>query len=159
MSNSTPRLPVTTARNEPENLAILLREPFRTMSEQLIERLAQRGHADVRYAHGNVFQYLDDGGTRVSVLAQRAGMTKQSMAQLVEHLEGHGYLERVADPGDGRAKLVRATARGADVFDIVRDYVAEVDARLDEKLGAAKVQRLRVLLKELDGALEVDSRA
>jgi DNA-binding MarR family transcriptional regulator len=153
LSKSTSRLPQTTARHEPENLAILLQEPFRVMSEQLIERLAQRGHPEVRYAHGNVFQYLDDDGTRVSDLAQRAGMTKQSMAQLVEHLEDHGYLERIADPADGRAKLVRTTARGGEVFAVVRDYVAEVEARLEDRLGAAKLQRLRALLKDLDQAL------
>jgi DNA-binding MarR family transcriptional regulator len=153
LSKSTSRLPHTTARSAPENLAILLREPFRAMSEQLIERLAERGHPEVRYAHGNVFQYLDDDGTRVSDLAQRAGMTKQSMAQLVEHLEGHGYLERIADPADGRAKLVRTTARGAEVFAVVRDFVAEVEARLEARLGTAKLQRLRSLLRELDEAL------
>jgi DNA-binding MarR family transcriptional regulator len=148
-----PRLPQTTARGAPENLAILLREPFRAMTEQVIERLAERGHPEVRYAHGNVFQYLDDAGTRVSVLAGRAGMTKQSMAQLVEHLETHGYLERVPDPGDGRAKLVRATPRGAEVFAVVRDFVAEIDARLEARLGPAKLARLRSLLSELDAAL------
>jgi DNA-binding MarR family transcriptional regulator len=153
MSKSTSRLPRTSARSAPENLAILLREPFRAMSEQLIERFAQRGHPEVRYAHGNVFQYLDDDGTRVSDLAQRAGITKQSMAQLVEHLEQHGYLERIADPADGRAKLVRTTARGGELFAVVRDYVAETEARLEARLGPAKLQRLRVLLRELDEAL------
>jgi DNA-binding MarR family transcriptional regulator len=148
-----PRLPSTTAREAPENLAILLREPFRAMNEQAIARLAERGHPEVRYAHGNVFQYLDDGGTRVSVLAQRAGMTKQSMAQLVEHLEAHGYVERVPDPADGRAKLVRSTERGAEVFAIVREFVAEIDARLEARLGTAKVARLRALLTEHSAAL------
>ena len=65
MSKST-HLPETSARRAPENLAILLREPFRAMSDQLIEQLAARGHPHVRSAHGNVFQYLDDGGTRVA---------------------------------------------------------------------------------------------
>ena len=148
-----PRLPETTAREVPENLAILLREPFRAMNEQAIGRLAERGHPEVRYAHGNVFQYLDDAGTRVSELAARAGMTKQSMAQLVEHLETHGYVERVPDPGDGRAKLVRATARGAEVFAVVREFAAEIDARLEARLGADKLTHLRALLRELDAAL------
>ena len=58
-----------------------------------------------------------------------------------------------ADPGDGRAQLIRATARGDDVFAVVREFVAEVDARLDARLGAAKIARLRALLKELDEAL------
>ena len=147
------RLPDTTARRAPENLAILLREPFRTLTEKLFERLAERGHPAVRFAHGGVFQFLDDGGTRVSVLAERANVSKQAMAQLVAHLEQHGYVERVPDQGDRRAKLVRATARGREVFAIARELVADIDARLDERLGAAKVRQLRALLQELGDAL------
>jgi DNA-binding MarR family transcriptional regulator len=123
------------------------------MSEELIERLAERGHPEVRYAHGNVFQYLDDRGTRVGILAARAQMTKQAMAQLVAHLEAHGYVERVPDPSDRRARLVRATPRGRAVFVIVREFVAEVDARLIARLGPAKMQRLRSLLEDLNAAL------
>jgi DNA-binding MarR family transcriptional regulator len=147
------RLPDTSARRAPENLAILLREPFRAMNDELLGRLAERGHPEVRASHGMVFQYLDDPGTRVSVLAERAQMTKQSMAELVAHLERHGYVERVPDPGDGRAKLVRATARGREIFAIARETVADVEARLDARLGAAKVRRLRALLEELNAAL------
>ena len=148
-----PRLPQTTAREAPENLGVLMRESFRTMNEQVIAQLAERGHGEVRYAHGNVFQYLDDAGTRVSVLAQRAGMTKQSMAQLVEHLEAHGYVERVPDPGDGRAKLVRTTPRGQEVFAVVREVVGEIEGGIEAALGPAKVARLRALLSELSEAL------
>ena len=152
MSKST-SLPQTSARQAPENLAILLREPFRTMSARLMQRLVERGHPEVRFAHGNVFQYLDDEGTRVSLLAERAQVSKQAMAQLVAHLEAHGYVERVADPGDRRAKLVRATDRGRDVYAIARELTAEVDAHLTERLGEAKLRRLRALLAELDAAL------
>jgi DNA-binding MarR family transcriptional regulator len=152
LSKST-RLPDTTARRSPENLAILLREPFRAMTDGLMERLAARGHPEVRFPHGNVFQYLDDAGTRVSVLAERAGVTKQAMAQLVAHLEQHGYVERVPDPADGRAKLVHATDRGRDVFAIAREQMAAVEARLAERLGEAKLRRLRSLLAELGDAL------
>ena len=80
-------------------------------------------------------------------------MTKQSMAQLVAHLEQHGYVERVPDPADGRAKLVRATARGMDVYAVVRGFIADLDARLDERMGAAKVEQLRELLEELGEAI------
>jgi DNA-binding MarR family transcriptional regulator len=151
LSEST-GLPRTTARRGPENLAILLREPLRALNAELIERLAEQGHDEVRLPHGNVLQYLDDEGTRVSVLAERAALTKQAIAQLVEHLERHGYVERVPDPADRRAKLVRATARGRAVYAIVREFIADVDARLDRELGPEKVRRLRALLEEL-GAL------
>jgi len=150
---SRSRLPATDARQAPENLAILLREPFRAMNEELIGRLADGGHPQVRYVHGNVFQFLDDAGTRVSVLAERAQISKQAMAQLVAHLEQHGYVERVPDPSDRRAKLVQTTVRGRAVFAVVRDFVAEVDARLADSLGEAKVRHLRELLQELNDAL------
>ena len=91
------RLPRTTARERPENLAILLREAFAALNDLALARLAERGHGAVRPAHGAVFQYLDDGGTTVSTLAERARMTKQSMAELVRHLEAHGYVERLPD--------------------------------------------------------------
>ena len=89
----------------------------------------------------------------MSVLAERAQITKQAMAQLVAHLEGHGYVERVPDPSDRRAKLVRTTARGREVFGVVREFLAAVDARLAARLGEAKVRRLRALLQELNEAL------
>jgi DNA-binding MarR family transcriptional regulator len=87
------------------------------------------------------------------VLAERAQMTKQSMAQLVAHLEAYGYVERVDDPSDGRAKLVRATARGREVYAVVRAFIADLDTRLAERMGAEKVERLRALLEELGGAI------
>jgi DNA-binding MarR family transcriptional regulator len=138
------------------NLGELLREPFRIGSEQLHERLAERGHADVRAPHGNVFQFLDDEGTRVSVLAQRAQVTKQSMAELVAHLEQHGYVERIPDPADGRAKLVRATRRGKQVHAVARQSVAELEQRWTAQLGERKMRQLRRLLTELNDALQVN---
>lgn len=150
---SSSRLPRTSARAAPENIAILLREPLRALNEELIARLAEHGHAEVRLPHGNVFQYLDDDGTTVSVLAERAHLTKQAMAQLVAHLEEHGYVERVPDLADRRAKLVRATSRGRAVYAIVRGFIADTDARLDAALGPAKVRRLRALLRELNAEL------
>ena len=147
------RLPDTSARRRPENLAVLLREPFRVGSERLHERFAERGHPDVRPPHGSVFQFLDDTGTRVSVLAHRAQITKQSMAELVAHLERHGYVERVPDPGDRRAKLVRATPRGREVYAIARDVVAEIEQEWTRRLGKAKMDHLRGLLEELNAGL------
>lgn len=150
---STSRLPATSAREREENLAILLREPFRRMTDLLYERLAERGLGDFGVAHGTVFQYVDDAGTQVAELARRARVTKQSMAALVAHLEDRGYVERIPDPDDGRARLVRVTPRGLEVFAVVREFVAELDARLRRRLGARRLRALRALLVELDAAL------
>ena len=140
-------------RPREQNLGILLREPYRIASERLHERLAEAGHPDVRAPHGNVFAFLDDGGTRVSELAQRAQVTKQSMAELVAHLERHGYVERIPDPVDRRAKLVRSTPRGAEVYAVARRFVAETEAEWTRTLGRAKMRELRRLLEELNAAL------
>jgi DNA-binding MarR family transcriptional regulator len=147
------RLPKTSSRNAPENLAILLREPFRAGTGLLHRRFAERGHPEIRPPHGNVMQFLDDAGTRVSVLAERAQITKQSMAELVAHLERLGYVERVPDPSDRRAKLVRATPRGQQLYAIARDVVAEIEADWTKRLGKAKMRQLRELLEELNAGL------
>jgi len=137
------RLPDTSARAQPENVAVLLREAFVALNDLALARLAAEGHGAVRSPHSAVFQYLDDAGTTVSLLAERAQVTKQSMAELVRHLEAHGYVERVPAATDRRAKLVRATGRGREVYAIVRGFVIETEARLTEALGADGVRRLR----------------
>src|ERR687889_158573 len=115
--------PVTDGRPRPSNTAVLLREAFAALNDIPLARLAATGHDAVRPAHGVVFQHLDDTGTTVSALAERAQMTKQAMAELVVHLELHGYVVRVPDPGDRRAKLVRPTERGREVVAIAQQLV------------------------------------
>jgi DNA-binding MarR family transcriptional regulator len=141
------------SRSQPQSLATLLREPFRAGTEVLHRRFAERGHPEIRPPHGHVMQFLDDDGTRVSVLAERAHMTKQSMAELVHHLERLGYVERVPDPSDRRAKLVRATPRGKQLYVIAREVVAEIEADWTRRLGKAKMRQLRQLLEELGAGL------
>jgi DNA-binding MarR family transcriptional regulator len=147
------RLPDTPARHAPENLGVLLREPFLSLTEHVHTRLSESGYADIRPAHGTVMQFLDDDGTRVGVLAGRAQMTKQSMAELVAHLEARGYVERVPDPRDGRAKLVRATERGRGSYSVARAAIAEVEQRWAERLGKDRARLLRELLEALNAAL------
>jgi DNA-binding MarR family transcriptional regulator len=125
------------------NTAVLLREAFVALNGQVVPRLVAHGFPDVRPAHNAVFQYLDAAGTTVSTLAERAEMTKQAMAELVAHLEERGYVDRVPDPADRRAKLVRPTAKGRRVYAVVREMVPEMEQRLVELLGATRMRQLR----------------
>ena len=141
------------SRSPRVNLGLLLREPYRLANEELHRCIAAHGHFAVRAPHGNVFGFLDRDGTPVSELARRAQMTKQSMVELVAHLERHGYVERVPDSTDRRAKLVRATPRGREVYALAREAIVEIEADWTARLGAAKMRQLRALLEELNAAV------
>lgn len=137
------RIPVLAGRERPANLVVLLREAFVALNDLVFIRLGERGHRVVRPAHAAVLQYLDDTGTTVSLLAERAQMTKQAMAELVGHLEAHGYVTRVPDPTDKRAKLVLPTERGLDVIDIAQQFAPEIEAQITRTLGTERVRTLR----------------
>jgi DNA-binding MarR family transcriptional regulator len=141
------RIPTLGGRERPANLAVLLREAFVALNDLVVARLAERGHNAVRAAHGAVFQYLDDTGTTVSLLAARAQMTKQAMAELVHYLEDLGYVVRVASPTDRRAKLVLPTDRGREVITIAQQLVPELESQITDLLGA---DRARAMREDLD---------
>jgi hypothetical protein len=91
------------------SLLRLLVEGSRALEGRLYEGLRVSGYGDVRPAHYAVFRYLEDDGSRVTELAEVAGMTKQSMGELVAYLEERGYIERRPGAMDGQR-----TPGGAD---------------------------------------------
>jgi DNA-binding MarR family transcriptional regulator len=145
----TRALPVLHGRERPANLVVLLREAYLQLNDVVLARLAQQGHQAVRPAHAAVFQYLDDTGTTVSLLAERARMTKQAMAELVRHLETHGYVRRVPDPTDGRAKLVLPTDLGNQVIEVAQGLAPEIEQRISALLGTERTSALRTDLETL----------
>lgn len=138
---SRPR-PITGGRERPVNLVVLLREAYLSLNDLVPARLAERGHGAVRPAHSAVFQYLDDTGTSVSQLAERAQMTKQAMAELVAHLENHGYVVRKPNPADARSKLVVPTARGREVVAIAQALVPEIERVVEQAVGTDRLDAL-----------------
>jgi DNA-binding MarR family transcriptional regulator len=101
--------------------------------------------------HEAVSQPLHEhpAGLRITQLAQIAGVTKQSIAEMVDAMEAAGYVERVPDPSDGRARLVRLTRRGKTVNERARELVREVEARWAERVGEARVEALRATLEAI----------
>jgi MarR family transcriptional regulator, temperature-dependent positive regulator of motility len=94
--------------------AVMLARTVKRARTALVEAVAARLGSGLRAVHTQVFDHLDPEGTRLTVLAERAGMTHQAMGELVTDLAGRGYLERVPDPADGRARLIRPTPAGKD---------------------------------------------
>jgi DNA-binding MarR family transcriptional regulator len=110
------------------------------------------GHGDVRGAHGCVFGNIELAGMRLTELAERAGMTKQAVGEAVSDLEGLGYAERVADPSDGRAKIIRLTDQGGAAQRAGFAIIAELEAEWVERFGAERVEQMRSLLIDITRA-------
>jgi DNA-binding MarR family transcriptional regulator len=91
---------------------------------------------------------------RLTDLAEAALMTKQSMGYLVDDLEALGYVERVPEPGDRRAKLVRLTPRGRQVDETVRAVIRDLEAAWAARLGEDEYAQLTRLLRALIAMLE-----
>jgi DNA-binding MarR family transcriptional regulator len=129
----------------------LLRVPAQAVVRYISGALAAAGYADLRPAHMPIFMYLDHppDGTRVTELAERAQVTKQSMGELVAYLEERGYVERIPDPSDRRAKLVRYTALGWQVHETAPRIATELEALWAERLGRERFDELRAILKQL----------
>ena len=104
-------------------------------------RLEQRGFPGLRAAHGKVFEHLR-GGASVSELASRAGVTKQSMAELVAGLERGGYVRRDASPDDARVRIVRVTPRGAAAMAVASMIGEEVRAEWAQAVGGPALVEL-----------------
>lgn len=125
--------PLTAARDH--NLGQLLLQAARLWHEAALAELAALGHPGLRASHFQLAPHLELEGSRITEVAARAGITKQAVGQLVDELEELGYVERVADPRDARARLVVYTEKGrAAMLDGLR-ALAGVEARLGPALG------------------------
>jgi len=106
-------------------LITLLRRTSRAMIEDITQRMEAAGWPDAPSRHYPVFENIDPEGTRMTVLASRAGISHQAMGELVWELEQRGIVERAPDPSDRRARLVRLTDEGRVV---VRAALREIAA-------------------------------
>ena len=132
-------------------LGALLRFAHQAVIRRIVDRLSAAGFDDVQPAHFVPLQALWDypEGARSTELAARARITKQSMGELLEQLAARGYVERVPDPQDGRARLVRITSRGRKAGRMARDTVREVEADWSRRLGADRIEEMRKTLRML----------
>lgn len=136
-------------REDRRMIGALLRIPREAALRQVLAGLAAASFGDVRPATFTVFQHMPPEGMRLTALAEAALMTKQSMGYLVDDLEALGYVERVPDPADRRAKLVRLTARGQDVDETVREVIRQIEADWAARMGEDDYRHLGQLLRAL----------
>lgn len=129
---------------------ILLRLVYFLLSERIFQGIVDAGFTDLRPAYGNAMESLSlEDGLRLTDLAKRAGMTAQSMGELVDDLERKGYLERREDPADRRVKRIYLTQRGQANAEAGRAATQTVEMKLQRLLGVAQYHQFRESLDRI----------
>ncbi|HEY5820842.1 MAG TPA: MarR family transcriptional regulator [Propionibacteriaceae bacterium] len=133
------------------SLGVLLFLPYRRLEQQVIEAVWAAGYA-ITLTQARLFQRVDAAGTRLTRLAESAQVTKQTAGVLVDELVRGGYVERVPDPSDGRARLITITARGYAVVAVATDRQREIEAEWRRHLGpraSSQLERALLALREI----------
>src|ERR1700761_8662291 len=133
-------------------LPLLLLAGFRTLIDQLHRELAAHGHPELRPAHGFTMQAIGLDGTTSTELGRRLGVSKQAAGKTVDRLAEAGYVERWADPADGRRKLIRLTARGFEALALSARIFDDLRAEWSRQLGPKRLQALETDLRAMTPA-------
>ncbi len=150
---------MATSRDLPaDRLAIgqLLVHALRQFRRELFAPAAVGGYPDLREPHLQIFGNLDIDGIRLTDLAARAQLSLAATSELVNDLQDLGYLERRADPTDGRAKLIHLTARGRHALSDAGDRVAEIEQRWAAIVGQRRFDATARTLQDLLDCISVD---
>lgn len=140
-----------------EHTGVLLWQATRSWLAEFRRRLSRAGYGDLSEgAFMSVLPFLDIQGTRITALAERAGISKQAVNQFVDQLERAGIVERVADRTDGRAKVVRYAGRGLHFVRDNQRIKIELEAEAATALGASGLEPLHRNLRSLIRTLSAD---
>jgi DNA-binding MarR family transcriptional regulator len=135
---------------DPQPLPSVLAQLKSFAVKEMFGRMADAGFDDVREGHGCVFGFIDlEHGSRLTDLADRSRLTKQAVGEAVAELEQLGYVERVPDPEDGRAKIIKLTPRGEDACLTGRRLFAEIEREWAERYGEERVAAFRQCAEEI----------
>jgi DNA-binding MarR family transcriptional regulator len=121
----------------------------RAAADRVFRAVHDGGFQDVTIAQSRLLMGVDPDGTRLTVLAERAQIAKQTATALVDKLERAGYVERVPDPSDGRARLVRIAPRAEAALPIARAEEDRIEAEWGALLGPELMGHLREALTAL----------
>jgi DNA-binding MarR family transcriptional regulator len=135
--------------SRPQPMIRLLGTAFDVFADELERRLSDTPYNDIRISHGCVFGTIDPDGSRLTELATRARMTKQSVGEVTSDLEQRGYVERVPDPSDGRAKIIRLTERGRAAQTLGQGLIDEIEQEWADRFGEERIAAFRDALEAI----------
>jgi DNA-binding MarR family transcriptional regulator len=121
----------------------------RAVEARVLTALAAAGFDDVTPSQGRIAARIGPNGTRVGDLAEQALVTKQTATATVDRLERAGYVRRVPDPADARARLVVMAERGERAIEVARAAEMEIEAEWVRHLGAPAARQLRASLERI----------
>ena len=130
----------------PPLIGALIRVPAYAIHRRIIRELNASGFIELRLAHMPVLQYPGPDGVRPGALAERAGMSKQAMNQLLMSLETLGYIARGPARDDGRTRVVRFTRRGRAAYSRIADILRDIEHEWIAELGPKQFADLKALL-------------
>jgi len=133
-------------------IGALLRVPAQAIHRRIIKELNAAGFEGLRVPHMAVLQFPGPDGARPGVLAERAGMSKQAMNQLLRSLEGLGYIVRSDAPDEGRARIIHFTKRGHAAYSKVHDILHDIEHEWSDELGPKDFAQLKELLSRVWGS-------
>jgi DNA-binding MarR family transcriptional regulator len=131
------------------NLGVLLFIPYRYTEDRMFQAVQDAGFDDWTLAQCRVFQRISPDGSRLVDLAEQAQMTKQSAGVMVDQLESLGYVRRVPDPTDGRARLIMIEERGRRAIEVATATVDGIFSEWQEYLGTRNFTLLHQILEQL----------
>lgn len=137
-----------------DNIGRLLSNALRRFEERVMTLMAQQGHVQTRRSHVNLTRHLDIAGTRITELARRAAMTNAAMTELIDQCEAIGLVERIADPADKRARVVRFTPGGEKWLKDFGRAVTQAQREMAEQTGERELAAVLTALARYAGAGE-----
>jgi DNA-binding MarR family transcriptional regulator len=103
----------------------------------------------LRPSHYRVMALIPPEGLRLSLLAERAAITKAGIGQFMKHLEREGYVRITPDPSDSRAKIASLTPAGEAAVELSLRIIGETEQKWATALGPNRYQELRRALSDV----------
>jgi len=135
-------------------LIALVERANRALQTDLVRQAHARGHTEVKMTHNSVFATLHTGPGRAADMAARAGITRQSMGEVIRDMVALDLLEMLPDPNDGRAKVVSYSEHGLVVAGDGFSYLADLEDLFAEEFGEHEYAVVRDVLARLTDVLE-----
>ncbi len=147
---SIPSAPINTpVKTKDMLIGALLRVPAQAIHRRIVRELNAAGFDELRLPHIAVLQFPGPDGVRPGTLAERAGISKQAMNQLLRSLEDLGYIVRSGAPDEGRTRIVRFTKRGRAAYSKIHDILRDIEREWSVELGSRRFAQLKELLSRV----------